>query len=279
MTALARAHPGLRADLRRLVAVAHREWKVAASYQFQIGLSFGHTLLFAISFYFIGEFVGQPAALQDSGAGYFEFALVGVIATSVVDLAVREFSAIITEEQESGTLEMVLATPTPIWTVLGGGVVVSAVFTAIEVLILSVFGFVLVGSAPSFGAIMLSIPLLVLMFLAFSSVGISAAAIIVIVKRGDPLAGPISQLTGLVSGAYYPISVLPGWLQPASWFLPATWTLRGVRALTIDNAGAADIVDELAILSLMVVVSLPLSLWFFERAVGAARTAGTLSNY
>ena len=85
---------GLRTDARRFLAVARREWKVASSYQFQIGLSFGRPILFAISFYFIGEFVGQPAALEGTGAGYFEFALVGVIATSVVGLAVSVFSGV-----------------------------------------------------------------------------------------------------------------------------------------------------------------------------------------
>lgn len=273
------ARSGLQADIRRLTAVTRREWKVATSYQFQLAISFGRMVLFAISFYFIGEFVGQPAALQDTGAGYFEFALIGVIVTAVVGLAVSDFSAVIAQEQENGTLEMILATPTPIWTVLGGSIAVSAVLTTLEVLVLGVFGFVLVGSAPSLGAIALSAPLLGLMFLAFASVGIASAAIIVIVKRGDPLAGPISQLTGLVSGAYYPISVLPDWLQPVSWFIPATWALQGVRALTIENAGLVDIADELAILTAMVLVSLPASLWFFKRAVGAARAAGTLSNY
>lgn len=38
-----------------------------------------------------------------------------------------------------------------------------------------------------------------------------------------------------VSGIYYPISVLPGWLQPVSWGLPSSYVFEGMRAVMFDN--------------------------------------------
>jgi hypothetical protein len=34
---------------------------------------------------------------------------------------------------------------------------------------------------------------------------------------------------------YYPVSVLPGWLQVVAWMLPPTYVFEGMRALLIDK--------------------------------------------
>jgi ABC-2 type transport system permease protein len=40
---------------------------------------------------------------------------------------------------------------------------------------------------------------------------------------------------------YYPVSVLPEWIQPISWALPPTAVFEGMRALVIDNVFRADL--------------------------------------
>ena len=40
---------------------------------------------------------------------------------------------------------------------------------------------------------------------------------------------------------YYPVSVLPGWLQWIAWGLPPTYVFEGMRALLIDHVFRADL--------------------------------------
>src|SRR5512142_1189379 len=40
---------------------------------------------------------------------------------------------------------------------------------------------------------------------------------------------------------YYPVAVLPGWLQHVAWALPPTYVFEGMRALLIDHAFRADL--------------------------------------
>jgi ABC-2 type transport system permease protein len=40
---------------------------------------------------------------------------------------------------------------------------------------------------------------------------------------------------------YYPVSVLPGWLQVVAWMLPPTYVFEGMRALLIDQTFRADL--------------------------------------
>src|SRR5439155_9355308 len=40
---------------------------------------------------------------------------------------------------------------------------------------------------------------------------------------------------------YYPVSVLPSWLQVFAWMLPPTYVFEGMRALLIDHVFRADL--------------------------------------
>ena len=43
---------------------------------------------------------------------------------------------------------------------------------------------------------------------------------------------------------YYPVAVLPVWLQPVAWSLPPTYVFEGMRALLIDHVFRADLMFE-----------------------------------
>ena len=43
---------------------------------------------------------------------------------------------------------------------------------------------------------------------------------------------------------YYPVSVLPGWLQAFAWALPPTYVFEGMRALMIEHTFRADLMIQ-----------------------------------
>jgi ABC-2 type transport system permease protein len=43
---------------------------------------------------------------------------------------------------------------------------------------------------------------------------------------------------------YYPVSVLPGWLQVVAWGLPPTYVFEGMRALLMDHTFRADLMIQ-----------------------------------
>jgi ABC-2 type transport system permease protein len=72
---------------------------------------------------------------------------------------------------------------------------------------------------------------------------------------------------------YYPVSVLPDWLQVAAWTLPPTYVFEGMRALLIDHVFRADLmVDALLINAVLFIVSFAIFLWLLN----SARRAGSL---
>ena len=72
---------------------------------------------------------------------------------------------------------------------------------------------------------------------------------------------------------YYPVTVLPDWLQYVAWALPPTYVFEGMRALVIDHVFRADLMIEA--FAFNVVLFAAASLIFFK-LLQSARIHGSL---
>jgi ABC-2 type transport system permease protein len=72
---------------------------------------------------------------------------------------------------------------------------------------------------------------------------------------------------------YYPVAVLPAWLQVFAWCLPPTYVFEGLRALIIDHQFRADLMVSAFSLNIIVFA---LGLFAFLRLLDAARRLGSL---
>jgi len=98
-------------------------------------------------------------------------------------------------------------------------------------------------------------------------------------EKGSQAAHILEAAILLVSGVYYEINVLPGWLQPVAGLSPATYTLRAARAALLHNASLREIGGDLAILLIIGLVSIPLGLKVFNWGeLHAMRTTGKLKR-
>ena len=126
--------------------------------------------------------------------------------------------------------------------------------------------------------------------LAFVGLGLIAAVFPVMsAERGAEATHIFQGSLLLVSGVYYPIEVLPKWMQPLSAVSPATYTLSACRKLfgvgisgstpeLLAGAPLSAVTRELLILALMGAVLLPLGLWIFVRIEAWAKRAGKLKR-
>jgi len=72
---------------------------------------------------------------------------------------------------------------------------------------------------------------------------------------------------------YYPVTVLPPWLQVFAWCLPPTYVFEGLRALVIDHQFRADLMLWSLALNLLLFAA---GLFAFLRLLDAARRLGSL---
>jgi ABC-2 type transport system permease protein len=78
-----------------------------------------------------------------------------------------------------------------------------------------------------------------------------------------------------VSCVYYPVSILPGWLQPVAWCLPQTYVFEGMRAVMFDHVFRTDYFIAAVILDL---VFMAIGVAIFYIAFRDARHRGALTQ-
>jgi len=60
----------------------------------------------------------------------------------------------------------------------------------------------------------------------------------------ESLAWTVMFLLLPLACVYYPVTVLPAWLQMVSWSLPPTYVFEGMRAILIDHVFRGDLMLE-----------------------------------
>jgi ABC-2 type transport system permease protein len=97
-------------------------------------------------------------------------------------------------------------------------------------------------------------------------------------EKGEQMAFAVQGVLLLVSGVYYPLSVLPGWLQVAGAASPLTYVLQGIREALLDRQSAAQLLPLAGLLAAMGVVMVAGGFALFTLAERRAKRLGLLKR-
>ncbi|MFT4041282.1 MAG: ABC transporter permease [Thermomicrobiales bacterium] len=115
--------------------------------------------------------------------------------------------------------------------------------------------------------------------ISFLGFGIMAAVLpLLFPERGEEMTFVISSILLLVSGIYYPISVLPGWMQPLATVSPATYVLEGMRAALLDGKSTQELVPFLWPILLIGALAVPVGIAIFNWGERYAKRTGRLKR-
>ena len=123
--------------------------------------------------------------------------------------------------------------------------------------------------------------LIVLLVASISFIGIgmmTAVLPLISPEKGTQLGFIAQGLLLVVSGVYYPVEVLPQWMQWISVISPATYALDGMRDAIIEGDGITKMGDEIWPLVVIGIVSVPLGLEVFRRGERYAKRHGKLKR-
>lgn len=234
-----------------------------------------------VTFYFLGVLIspGASSFLTPYGGSYFPFVVLGLALAGFQEVALTSISEGISYGMHTGTLEVMLTTPTSLSTIVFSSVLYQFSLAALEILVYLAFGAWFFGLSLAQANILATAAFLLLALLAHLPLGILSAGFLLIFKRGSPITVFFGHFSALLGGVYFPVQVLPGWLQNLSFFIPFTHALEGLRQAVINGKSLLELRTPAAILCILAAVLLPLSLAFFAWAIRQAKRLGTLSQY
>ena len=233
----------------------------------------------AMAITFIGAGVESVSGEKVDTAYLMTFLMVGALIWSYLSVLFDVLSETVSWERWEGTIEYTFMSPASRVTHLLGMGVYAVVYGIAQIAIMfgvvSLFFDLDLEEANYWGA------LLVLAVCSVSLVGFGVVAAVLPLlspEKGQQVSYIVSSLLLLVSGVYYPVDVLPGWMQAIATVSPLTYALEGSRQALQEGAGAAELWSSIWPLLIMGAVFVPLGLWVFRVGEGYAKRTGKLKR-
>jgi len=207
------------------------------------------------------------------------YLLIGAVIWAYLGIVFEFLTETVAWERWEGTIEYTFMAPLSRFTHLAG----AGAFAVLYGLIRASLLFVVVGlffhlEMPHANFVAAVVVLLVAS-VSFVGIGMMTAVLPLISPEKGAQLGFVAQgVLLVVSGVYYPISVLPAWMQSIATISPATYALRAIRAAILDGAGLTSMVRELLLLTVIGAASIPIGLALFSAGERYAKRHGKLKR-
>ena len=167
------------------------------------------------------------------------------------------------QERQDGTLRRLLVMPISKLSVLAGKL--SGVFITglIQIITLIVAG-ALLFSVP-WGQSPIALVLLILAFaFAITSLGMMMAAITRTMAQANSLNTVIVLVMASLGGAWWPLEIVPQWMQNIGRLFPTFWAMIGFHDIITRGLGVTAVLPEVAVLIVFGILFLTIGTWRFH---------------
>lgn len=209
------------------------------------------------------------------------YLIIGTAVWSYLSVTFDGITDMINIERWEGTIEHTFMAPISRFTHMFGScwyaVIHGIFYTFVQLLIVASFFNLDLSRANYLTAVFV----LMLGSISFIGLGIGASTLpLLFTERGAQMSYIIKAVVLLVSGVYYPVEVLPIWMQAIARISPATYVLNGLRDALQNNAPIWSLTIWASTWPLLIsaVVSVPLGLWVFGIAERYAKRTGRLKR-
>jgi ABC-2 type transport system permease protein len=271
-------------ELRAALAIARKEIRTFSRYRIAVlGTVFTPlyqfvipALLFGAAFAVNGRSSGLAATLgTDDLAG---FVFIGGLVGGLISHTFWGMAMSLRNEMDTGTLEPSWLTPTHHETFVIGralGVVFWFVLSQAVLFGLGVY-FLGLRLRPE---MIYAVPAVLCAVFAMVGVAYILAAIVLLIREANFFIDTTSSLFQVMSGISFPVTLLPGILQPIAFALPTTYAVDIMRMQALGARPLFDPALEYLVLIAGAAVCYPLGRWVFARAELTMRRRGMLAQY
>ncbi|HEX5367836.1 MAG TPA: ABC transporter permease [Dehalococcoidia bacterium] len=204
---------------------------------------------------------------------------IGTVVWAYLRAVFSNISEMIVWERWEGTIEYTMMAPISRLTHMLGVSLFSIVYALMRTVLLLIALFLFFDVDLSHANAGGALAIILVGSLSFVGVGIMAAVLpLLFTERGEEMTFIISSLLLLVSGVYYPVSVLPGWMQAAANISPATYVLEGMRATILDGTSTSHLGQYLIPMAIIGALTIPLGMLVFTSVERYAKRTGRLKR-
>jgi len=230
-----------------------------------------YTVVNTITIGLIGVTSGDPQKVV--------FLIIGALLWGFLSIIFHEVAECISWERWEGTIEFTFMAPAKRITYLFGMCTYAVIYGLIRSAVVLIFIILFFKIELSNVNVLAAVTVIVVSSLSFIGMGLIAAVFpLLSPEKGSQATHIFQAVILLISGVYYPISVLPNWMQKVAVFSPATYTLRAVRAAVLEGATLGSLMNDIGILLILGLFLIPLGYLAFALGERHAKTVGKLNR-
>jgi ABC-2 type transport system permease protein len=205
--------------------------------------------------------------------------LVGAVVWAYLGIIFEFLTETVAWERWEGTIEYTFMAPLSRSMHLAGQGVFAILYGLVRaILLFAVVAFFFDLDMPN-ADFVAALTVLAIASVSFIGIGMMTSVMPLISPEKGMQLGFIAQgMLLVVSGVYYPVEVLPSWMEWIAVVSPATYALDGIRDAILDGAGLGSMWDEIWPLIVIGVVSIPLGLGVFRIGEQYAKRHGKLKR-
>ncbi len=208
----------------------------------------------------------QTRGLVSGNPNYFQFVAPGVMAMVTVMAVMMGLAGSIAREKEVGTLDGLLVAPIPRGSIVAGkafsqtvrGLAQGAMVLALAMIF---FGVRVYGN---FGLMVL---MLILGILSFVGMGVLISAMVKEQETAMTIMMTVTFPMLFLSGAFFPLQQMSGFMQALSKFVPLTYAVEGLRQVMVLGAGLREVWRPVTVLLAFGAITLAIAIPAFKRVV------------
>tara|TARA_Y100001980_G_C14541892_1_gene320050 strand:+ start:820 stop:1635 length:816 start_codon:yes stop_codon:yes gene_type:complete len=264
-----------------LKATFEKDYKNYSTYRFNIfgELAMNFFFVFMIFYVAISFADIESSRLERFDGNYFLFLISGVMVLLFISRILSTAVFFMGSAQSQGYLESLLATKTSLFSVLLGSIAFPYFQSLIRVSILFVFAYIFDSESINFFQIFDAVFILSISVIPFLGLSFVICGFILIYKKASFLSSFILLGCAVFSGIFFPVSVLPSFLQTLSLLFPSTASVSLMRARVIEGIPYNELYVEFFSLFIYSSIYLILGIIIMKRSIVIAKRNGSISHY
>jgi len=268
-------------EIRKIPAFVVRDFRILLTYKlaffsftFNITFTLFHLVLFGSMFS-----TATSSVLSPYGNDFISYIVIGSIGWAFLWSIMTATSLSLRNEMMMGTLESIIITPTKTHTIIFSYVVYGCLFGMLSMGILFIVGIIFFDIFAFTSAGIFTIIIFVLSAAMMMGLGFLFSGLTIWIKNIGETVPILQNLVMFFCGVYFPISVLPEFLQPIANIMPFYYSIEGLRLSLIPTTPQSELIKYSWILLALSIVFMIAGLIVLKKGLIKAKKDGSLAFY
>lgn len=268
-------------EMRKIPKFIKRDFRIMFTYKLAFSMTFLNIIFNLFYLILFGSMFGNnaPNILEPYGGDFISYLLVGSVGWGFIWGIMGATATSLSSEMMMGTLESIILTSTRMTTMMISYTIFGSIFSLISMFVIFSVGVLLFNVTIFATASIYTLLIFIFSVTMMAGLGMMFGGLTIWIKNIGSTVPFIQNIAMFFCGVYFPITILPTYLQPIANYIPFYYSIEGLRLSLIPSTPTAKMLFFLVILIILSIFFISLGIIITRISIKKAKKDGSLSFY